>query len=101
MTAREMKKFQVTIHFEMDDKFMSLVPSHRAWINALIEQGIIDQYVVSMESQQVWITLTAENKTQIKNYITQSPLFKYWTYAIDELFLFDGRHYRLPRLQPN
>jgi hypothetical protein len=96
-----MKKFQVTIHFEMDDEFMSLVPAHRAWLNTLIEKGFIDQYVVSMESQQVWITCTAENKEEIKNYLSQSAIFKYWTYSIDELFLLDGRHYRLPFLQLN
>ena len=61
-----MKKFQATIGFEMDDEFMSLIPSHRTYINALIEKGVIDQYVVSMESQQVWITFTAESKLDVE-----------------------------------
>lgn len=96
-----MKKFQVTIHFEMDDEFTSLVPSHRVYINTLIEKGIIDQYVVSMETQRVWITLSAENKEDIESYLAKSPLFKYWTIEIDELFVVDGQHYRLPAVQLN
>ena len=96
-----MKKFQVTIQFEMDDEFMSHVPAHREWVNNLIETGVIDQYVVSMESQQVWITVTVESKSKIKEYLSQAPLSKYWTYTISELFLVDGRHYRLPTLQLN
>jgi len=96
-----MKKYQVTIHFEMDDDFTSLVPSHRVYINTLIEKGIIDQYVVSMESQRVWITFTAEDKEDVDNHLQQSPLHKYWSYEIDELFVVDGQHYRLPAVRLN
>ncbi|NML21775.1 hypothetical protein HHL16_12865 [Pseudoflavitalea sp. G-6-1-2] len=96
-----MKKYQVTIQFEMDDDFTSLVPSHRVYINTLIEKGIIDQYVVSMESQRIWITFTAEEKEDVDSYLTQSPLYRYWDYEIDELFVVDGQHYRLPALRLN
>lgn len=96
-----MKKFQVTIQFEMDDEFMSHIPAHREYINSLIEKGIIDQYVVSMDTQRVWITFTAEKKQVVEQYLTKSPIYKYWTYDIDELFLFDGQHYRLPAVQLN
>jgi hypothetical protein len=96
-----MKKFQVTIQFEMTDEAMALVPEHRKYINALIESGAIDQYVVSMESQQVWITFSAENKDAVELHLAKSPLYNFWTYEIDELFLFDGQHYRLPLLQFN
>ena len=51
-----MRKFQVTIQFDMNDEFAALVPPHRTYINRLIEQGIIDHYVVTMETQRVWIT---------------------------------------------
>ncbi|MBL0133867.1 MAG: hypothetical protein IPP79_07600 [Chitinophagaceae bacterium] len=61
-----MKKFQATIHFEMDDDFMSLIPSHRVYINSLIEKGIIDQYVVSMETQRLWITMSGEDKADVE-----------------------------------
>ena len=96
-----MKKFQVTIHFEMDDEFSTLIPSHRVYINDLIEKGSIDQYVVSMETQRVWITFNAETKEEVEVMLSHSPIYKYWTVEIDELFLIDGLHYRLPALQMN
>ena len=96
-----MQKYQATIQFEMDDEFTSLVPSHRVYINTLIEKGIIDQYVVSMESQRIWITFTAEEKEDVDQYLSKSPLYRYWTYEIDELFVVDGQHYRLPALRFN
>lgn len=96
-----MRKFQVTIQFEMNDEFASLVPSHRTYINRLIEQGVIDHYVVTMETQRVWITFSADDKAAVEKYLSNSPLYKFWTYEIDELFVVDGLHYRLPVVQLN
>ena len=96
-----LKKFIVTINFFMDDNFMPLVPPHRTYINYLINKGIIDSYAVSMESYRTWIMMTAETKDEITGFLRKSPLHPYWTYQIDELFVYDGQTYRLPALQMN
>ena len=96
-----MQKYHVTIQFEMSDEFMDLVPAHRTYINYLINKGTIDHYAVSMETQRSWITLNAENKEEVKKLLKKSPLFKFWTFEIDELFVLDGQHYRLPEVNPN
>ncbi len=96
-----LRKYLVTINFYMDDEFMPLVPPHRTYINFLINKGIIDSYAVSMESYRAWIMMTAESKDEVREYIRKSPLFKYWTFEIDELFIYDGQTYRLPALQMN
>ena len=96
-----MKKFQVTIRFEMTDEFMKLVPPHRTYINYLINKDVIDQYAVSLETQRVWITLTAKDKDEVEEILRKSPLYKFWTFETDELFVIDGHHYRLPAMQPN
>ena len=96
-----MKKYQVTIHFEMSDEFMELVPPHRTYINYLINKDVIDQYAVSMESKRVWVTINAKNKSEVEELLSKSPLFKFCTFEIDELFVLDGQHYRLPAVQPN
>jgi hypothetical protein len=101
MEESKLKKFIVTINFFMDDQFMTLVPPHRTYINYLINKGIIDTYAVSMESYRSWITMTAESKVDIEEYLKKSPLRKYWTFEIDELFVYDGQTYRLPALQMN
>jgi hypothetical protein len=96
-----MKKYQVTISFEWNEEFASLIPPHRTYINMLINKNVIDHYVVSMESQRVWVTLNAESKTEVEKILKKSPLHKYWTYEIDELFVLDGQLYRFPAVQPN
>lgn len=85
----------------MDDNFMSLIPKHREYINTLIESNVIDQYVVTMESQKIWITFSAKNKREVKKHLTGSPLFKYWTFEIEELVVVDGQLHRLPAVQLN
>ena len=96
-----MHQYQVTIKFEMNDEFMDLVPPHRTYINFLINKGTIEHYAVSMETQRSWITLIAENKAAVERLLKKSPLYKFWTYEIDELFVLDGQHYRLPEVNPN
>jgi len=94
-------KYQVTIHFEMDDNFMSLVPPHRVYINNLIDKGTIEYYAVSMETQRCWMIVNAVTKMDVQAMLNKSPLKKYWTIEIDELFVYDAQSYRLPALQLN
>jgi ribosome-interacting GTPase 1 len=101
LNEKELNKYQVTIRFEMDDDFMSFVPPHRVYINSLIEKNIIDYYSVSMETQRSWWIINAANKIVVEEYLTKSPLYKYWTVEIDELFVYDSQTYRLPALQLN
>lgn len=85
----------------MDDNFMPLIPKHREYVNTLIESGIIDHYVVTMESQHVWITISAKNKREVKKILNGSPIHNYWTVTIEELVVVDGQLYRLPAVQLN
>lgn len=96
-----MNKFQAIIKFTMDEDFMTLIPEHREFINGLIEKNFIDQYVVSMESQHIWITVSAETKAEVKEQLSQSPIFKYWKLKIEELVVIDGQLHRLPAVQLN
>jgi hypothetical protein len=80
---------------------MTLVPGHRTLINTLINKEIIDHYAVSMETQRIWITMNAADKESVDEYLAKSPLFRYWTYDVDELYILDGLTYRLPQVQMN
>jgi len=101
LNEKELNKYQVTIHFEMDEAFMGFVPPHRVYINALIEKNVIDYYAVSMETQRSWWIINAADKKEVETILKKSPLHKYWTIEIDELFVYDGQTYRMPALQFN
>ena len=97
----EMKKFQAIISFDMDEEFMTLVPPHRTYINYLLNKGVIDSYAVSMETQNSWITLNANSKKEVKEILEKSPLSKYWSFEVVELFVYDSQSTRLPAVQLN
>jgi ABC-type iron transport system FetAB ATPase subunit len=97
----ERKKFQVTISFDLDEATSALIPKHRKYINSLINKAVIDHYAVSMESKKIWITINAEDKAAVDEYLGNSPLYDNWMYEIDELAVLDGLTYRLPHLQLN
>ena len=96
-----MMKYQAIIKFTIDEQFMTLVPPHRTYINYLINKNVIDMYAVSMESQTAWITLNGNSKFEVEKILTKSPLNKYWTFIIEELFVYDSQQYRLPKVQLN
>ena len=96
-----MPRYQVTIQFDMTEAFMKLVPEHRIYINQLINKSVIEHYAVSLESKRSWITIIAESKAEVEQILSHSPLSSFWTFEIDELFVLDGQHYRLPELNLN
>jgi hypothetical protein len=96
-----MKKYQAIISFDMDEEFMTLVPPHRTYINFLLNKGVIDSYAVSMENQISWITINANAKKEVKEILEKSPLAKYWSFEIVELFVYDSQSTRLPAVQLN
>lgn len=80
---------------------MTLVPAHRTYINFLLNKGIVETYSVSMETQQSWIVMNAYSKTEVEEVLKKSPLSKYWSYEIVELFVYDSQSTRLPAVQLN
>jgi hypothetical protein len=96
-----MNLYQAIITFEMDEEFMSFVPEHRKLIEKWIDNGIVESYAVSLESMTSWITFNASSKEQVNTYLKKSPLKKYWTVNIDELFVYDSSSTRLPGLSLN
>ena len=91
-----MPKYLVTIEFEWNEEAMKIIQQHREYINSLIDELVIEHYVVSMEIQTVWVTINAENKTEVRKLLNKSPFRKFWELQISVLIIWDGQNYRLP-----
>ncbi len=96
-----MKTFLVNISFKFAEDFMQYVPEHRKYVNMLINTNVIESYAVSMESHRSWIIINAESKERVDQIISKSPLYPFWTYEIDELFVYDSQNFRLPKVELN
>lgn len=97
----EMNKYLVTIKFQWNEATQEIIPEHRAYINSLIDEQVIEHYAVSMEIQTVWVTINASNKTEARKLLAKSPFHKFWKLEIHELIIWDGQNYRLPVVQLN
>ena len=95
------KVFLANIKFDYPEDFMKYLPEHRTYINMLINTNVIESYAVSLESSRSWIVINADSKEEVMDILSRSPLFKFWTFEIDELFVYDGQNFRLPKLQFN
>ena len=62
-------------------------------------KGTAEEIKVQFASVRGMIKMYCANF--VKEYLKKSPLYKYWTFEIDELFVYDGQTYRLPALQMN
>jgi hypothetical protein len=96
-----MKTFLANIRFDFPPDFMNYVPEHRTYINMLINTNVIESYAVSMETQRSWIIINAETKDEVEQILSKSTLYQFWTYDIDELFVYDSQNFRLPKLEFN
>lgn len=96
-----MNKYQVTINFKWNEAAVPVLEKHRNYIDSLINDQVIEHYAVSMETQTAWVTINANNKTQVRKLLNKSPFQKFWTLQINELVLWDGQNYRLPLVQLN
>ncbi|MEO7119770.1 MAG: hypothetical protein ABIY62_01660 [Ginsengibacter sp.] len=96
-----MKTFLANIKFDFPEDFMNYVPEHRTYINMLINTSVIESYAVSMETHRSWIIINADTKDEVEEILAKSTLHIFWTYDIDELFVYDSQNFRLPKLELN
>ena len=93
-----MNKYLVTFYLDsFDEAFMSLIPDHRAMINDLLTNNVIETYAINSERTKGWATFNAEDEETVIAHIDQFPIRSYIHYEIEKLFIFDNAMALLPR----
>jgi len=81
---------------------MALIPRHRAFINHLIAENVVETYAISADRSRGWVTMNGEDAAEVRSVVEQFPLYDFLSnIEIDELFLFDSSASRLPRISLN
>ncbi|ALW86401.1 hypothetical protein AUC43_15695 [Hymenobacter sedentarius] len=87
---------------DFDEEFISLIPSHRAFINRLLNDKVIEVYAISSDRSRGWVTINADNAVAVQAVVEQFPLYPYLHgVEIDELFIFDSVYSRFPHISLN
>lgn len=81
---------------------MALIPRHRAFINQLLADNVVEAYAISADRSRGWVTMNASNAAAVQAVVEQFPLYNYLKdVEIDELFIFDSASSRFPRISLN
>lgn len=97
-----MNKYLITIYLlDLDERFWQLIPEHREMVNDLLLKEVIETYGVNMERTKGWITLNAKDEVEVTSIIESFPISNYYTYDIDQLFIFDNALGLMPKMVYN
>jgi len=81
---------------------MVIIPQHRAFINQLLAEHVIEAYAISANRSRGWAVITADDEQATREIVKQFPLYPYFrSVEIDELFIFDSAASRFPHISLN
>lgn len=83
---------------EIDDEFMRLIPSHRAYINELIVSDIIISYSIELNRTKGWILFYTEDMSKVERYINNFPIRTFISYDVYQLLVQDGEMFKFPKI---
>ena len=85
-----------------DEEFIALIPRHRAFINQLLSEKVVEVYAISSDRSRGWVTINGDNAAAVQAVVEQFPLYRYLRgVEIDELFIFDSAASRFPHISLN
>jgi muconolactone delta-isomerase len=92
---------EIKLPEEIDENFMRKIPSHRAFINLLINQGKIQSYTINENRTKGWIIFNSENKAETERLIEQLPIYEFITFKINSILIHDSEIFRFPKMNMN
>lgn len=96
--------FVVTIRLPQvfDKGFIALIPSHRDFINQLLNEEVVEAYAISSDRSRGWVTMNGDDAAAFQTIEAQFPLYLYFKgIEIDELLIFDSASTRFPHINLN
>ena len=76
---------EIALPADYDARFVSLIPSQRMRINALMTEGVLLDYSLNEERTRLWVVLEGESEADVMKTIGTFPLFAYMQVAIHPL----------------
>lgn len=102
--ALPMPTFVVSLRLpdSYDEDFIALIPRHRAFINQLLADKVVEVYAISSDRSRGWVTMNGDDAAAVQAVVEQFPLYQYLRgIEIDELFIFDSAATRFPHISLN
>lgn len=82
-------------------EFISRIPSQRAYVDELMQQGVITSYCLSRDRSKLWVTLRAPSEEEVIRVVTKFPLIRWMEVEIQQLMFRDAGVAALPSFSMN
>lgn len=69
----------------LPEEFIGLIPEQRAKVNALMGEGKISSYSLSMDRSRLWVVINAETPEDARGIVASFPLIAYIKFRMHEL----------------
>lgn len=80
------------------EEFEQRIPQQRLIVTKLMEKGTIISYSLALDKGKLWVTALAASKTQIRNMISNMPLYNFFVeYIIHELMFSESTQPSMPQ----
>ncbi|MFC7669106.1 hypothetical protein ACFQT0_18425 [Hymenobacter humi] len=99
-----MPTFVVTMRLPdtYDEEFIALIPSHRDFINQLLNEKVVEVYAISSDRSRGWVTMNGDNAAAVQAVVEQFPsTTTYMAWKLMSLFIFDSAASRFPHISLN
>jgi len=98
-----MKEYMVTITFpaDLDEEFISLIPSQRAMVIALMGKGVITSYSLSVDRRTLWVAMMGKSESDILETLEQMPLFRFMDFEMRDLMFHHAPVFSQPAFSLN
>ena len=98
-----MKQYMVDISLPevFSQSFVSLIPSQRAMVNRLLQEGTIRAYSLALDRSKLWVVLVAESEEAADELLETFPIMDHCSYVLAELMFHDMVSNELPRISLN
>jgi hypothetical protein len=86
----------------LTEEFLSIIPAHRAFINRLLSEHIIEAYAITLNRRLGWVVINGTDEEDVRTIIEQFPLFPLFEIVdVDELLIFDNAASQFPHISLN
>lgn len=90
-----------TLPSDLPDDFVKLIPDQRSAVNALMHQGKILNYALSLEHSKLWAVFSVESRAELDTLINSLPLSLYMGRRVAELSFYNASHPFVPSFSMN
>lgn len=85
-----------------DENVLAVIPRHRAFINKLLAEHIIETYAISADRSRGWVTVKSPDEATVRTLVEKFPLYRFLREVeVDELFIYDSAATRFPSISLN